>query len=75
MALALASAGKTLAFPLLVAPAGLQQVFHPDGEKAVARAAAKQGIPMVTLSGLLCLSSLHCFHHPVTVILGLLKEK
>ncbi|MDR2212474.1 MAG: alpha-hydroxy-acid oxidizing protein [Pseudomonadales bacterium] len=35
--------GKKLALPLYCAPTALQRLFHPDGERAVARAAKKFG--------------------------------
>lgn len=35
--------GKKLAMPLYCAPTALQRLFHPDGERAVARAAQKYG--------------------------------
>ncbi|EME44191.1 hypothetical protein DOTSEDRAFT_172277 [Dothistroma septosporum NZE10] len=36
-----------LPFPIAVAPVGVQQIFNPEGEKASARAAAKQGVPYI----------------------------
>lgn len=33
--------------PVLLGPIGVQSIFHPDGEKAVARAAAAEGLTMV----------------------------
>jgi isopentenyl diphosphate isomerase/L-lactate dehydrogenase-like FMN-dependent dehydrogenase len=39
--------GTPMPAPLLVAPMGIQEVLHPDGELATARAAASQGIPFV----------------------------
>lgn len=39
--------GKSLGFPLLVAPAAMHQLAHPDGEVAVARACRKLGVGMV----------------------------
>ena len=33
--------------PVLLAPVGVQSIIHPEGELAVARAAAGQGVPMV----------------------------
>src|SRR5918912_4613460 len=33
--------------PLLVAPVGVQEIVHPDGERATARAAASLGVPYV----------------------------
>jgi len=40
-------AGVDLPFPLILAPASLQKLAHPDGEIATARGAAKAGCPMV----------------------------
>jgi heme/flavin dehydrogenase (mycofactocin system) len=37
--------GQQLSFPVMISPTGVQAV-HPDGEVAVARAAAARGIPM-----------------------------
>ncbi|QII07389.1 mycofactocin biosynthesis FMN-dependent deaminase MftD [Rhodococcoides fascians A25f] len=37
--------GQTLSFPVMISPTGVQAV-HPDGEVAVARAAAARGIPI-----------------------------
>jgi heme/flavin dehydrogenase (mycofactocin system) len=37
--------GQPLAFPVMISPTGVQAV-HPDGEVAVARAAAAKGVPM-----------------------------
>jgi L-lactate dehydrogenase (cytochrome) len=39
--------GATLPFPLLLAPVGVLGIAHPDGERAVARAAAALGVPMI----------------------------
>jgi 4-hydroxymandelate oxidase len=39
--------GHTLGFPVLVAPMAYQQLAHPDGEVAVARAAAAAGCGVV----------------------------
>ncbi len=39
--------GRRLPAPLLLAPIGVQGIFHPDGETAVARAAGPLGIPLV----------------------------
>jgi len=39
--------GTTIAAPVLTAPVGVQGIMHPDGERAVARATAELGIPMV----------------------------
>jgi lactate 2-monooxygenase len=39
--------GTAMPAPLLVAPIGVQQVVHPDGELATARAAAALGVPMI----------------------------
>lgn len=37
--------GKILPSPLILAPIGVQSIFHPDGESASARAAGKLKIP------------------------------
>ena len=37
--------GQPAAWPLMLAPTGLTRMFHPDGEAAVARAAAGHGLP------------------------------
>jgi lactate 2-monooxygenase len=39
--------GTELPAPVLLAPVGVQSIVHPDGELAVARAAASVGLPMV----------------------------
>ncbi|MDT7584649.1 MAG: lactate 2-monooxygenase [Pseudonocardiales bacterium] len=39
--------GTELPAPVLLAPAGVQSIVHPDGELAVARAAAELGVPIV----------------------------
>ncbi|MEU8266357.1 lactate 2-monooxygenase [Sphaerisporangium sp. NPDC049002] len=39
--------GQTLPSPVLLGPIGVLTIVHPDGELAVARAAAAQGVPMV----------------------------
>ncbi len=39
--------GMRLDSPLLLAPIGVHTILHPDGELAVARAAARTGVPMV----------------------------
>lgn len=41
------AAGHRLAYPVLIAPMAMQCMAHPDGELAVSRAAAGEGIPMV----------------------------
>ena len=38
--------GRAVAAPIVVAPMAFQQLAHPDGELATARAAAAAGIPM-----------------------------
>src|SRR5690242_10279812 len=43
--------GKPLAYPLVLAPTGFTRIAHPAGELAVARAAARAGLPY-TLSTL-----------------------
>lgn len=39
--------GQTHPFPLLIAPMGYMQYAHPDGEMALARAAAARGITLI----------------------------
>ena len=39
--------GTELPAPLLLAPIGVQGLFHPDGEVATARAAAALGVPFI----------------------------
>jgi isopentenyl diphosphate isomerase/L-lactate dehydrogenase-like FMN-dependent dehydrogenase len=39
--------GTAMPAPLLLAPIGVLSILHPDGELAVARAAAELGVPMV----------------------------
>ncbi len=39
--------GSRLPTPMMLAPIGVQTVFHPQGELAVARAAAATGVPFV----------------------------
>lgn len=39
--------GKTYKSPLLVAPIGVQEIVHPDGEEATARAARAVQVPMI----------------------------
>lgn len=39
--------GTTLPAPMLLAPVGVQSIVHPEGELAVARAAATAGVAMV----------------------------
>ena len=39
--------GRTLAHPILLAPVAFQRLFHPDGERASALAAAMQGAGIV----------------------------
>lgn len=39
--------GREMPAPIVLAPVGVQSIVHPDGELAVARAAAEQGITMV----------------------------
>jgi lactate 2-monooxygenase len=39
--------GADLAVPFLLAPIGVLGIAHPDGESAVARAAAAAGVPMI----------------------------
>jgi lactate 2-monooxygenase len=46
-ALAVELFGARLNAPVLLAPIGVQGIVHPDAERAVARAAASQDIPMI----------------------------
>lgn len=39
--------GQTLPTPLLLAPIGVLELAHPDGDLAVARAASAEGVPMI----------------------------
>jgi lactate 2-monooxygenase len=39
--------GTAMSAPILTAPVGVQSIIHPDGELAVARAAAELGLPTV----------------------------
>lgn len=39
--------GRTLPSPLLLAPVGALELVHPRADKAVARAAARAGVPMI----------------------------
>ncbi|MFE8700497.1 lactate 2-monooxygenase [Cytobacillus sp. FJAT-54145] len=40
--------GKTLSYPLLCAPIGVQSIVHPEGELASARAAAAMDVPFIS---------------------------
>jgi isopentenyl diphosphate isomerase/L-lactate dehydrogenase-like FMN-dependent dehydrogenase len=42
--------GRTLPAPLLLAPIGVLEMAHRDGDVAVARAAAAEGVPMIVSS-------------------------
>lgn len=39
--------GTAMAAPVLLAPVGVLEIVHPEGERAVARAAREVGVPMV----------------------------
>ncbi|HTU79093.1 MAG TPA: lactate 2-monooxygenase [Solirubrobacteraceae bacterium] len=39
--------GTAMPAPVLLAPVGVQAIVHPDGELAVARAAAAHGLPLI----------------------------
>ncbi|KAF2134296.1 putative FMN dependent dehydrogenase [Dothidotthia symphoricarpi CBS 119687] len=39
--------GEKLQFPIAMAPVGVLKIFNPDGEVAVAKAAAKEAIPYI----------------------------
>ncbi len=51
--------GTEMPAPLLLAPIGVQQGLHPDGELATARAAAALGVPMIASTA---------SHHPLEEI-------
>ncbi|HET8566100.1 MAG TPA: alpha-hydroxy-acid oxidizing protein [Solirubrobacterales bacterium] len=51
--------GTEMPAPLLLAPIGVQQGVHPDGELATARAAAAVGVPMIASTA---------SHHPLEEI-------
>jgi (S)-2-hydroxy-acid oxidase len=38
--------GRTISFPLMIAPSGMQQMVHMDGELGTSRAAARAGVHM-----------------------------
>src|SRR5690606_35967374 len=40
--------GRTLPAPIMTAPIGVLEMVHPDADLAVARAAARLGVPMIT---------------------------
>jgi isopentenyl diphosphate isomerase/L-lactate dehydrogenase-like FMN-dependent dehydrogenase len=42
--------GQALPAPILLAPIGVQGLFHPDGEVATARAASSLGLPIILSS-------------------------
>ncbi len=46
--------GTELAAPILLGPVGVLKLAHPDGEVAVARAAAAAGVPMVLSTAASC---------------------
>lgn len=46
--------GARLAAPVLLGPVGVLKIAHPDGEIAVARAAASVGVPMVLSTAASC---------------------
>lgn len=39
--------GQKFPFPIAVAPVGVQRIFNPDGERASARAAARERVPYI----------------------------
>ncbi len=39
--------GTALSAPVMLAPVGVQSIVHPEGELAVGRAAASQGVPVI----------------------------
>jgi L-lactate dehydrogenase (cytochrome) len=46
--------GAELAAPILLGPVGVLKIAHPDGEVAVARAAAATGVPMIMSTAASC---------------------
>jgi lactate 2-monooxygenase len=46
--------GTSLAAPILLGPVGVLKLAHPDGEVAVARAAAAAGVPMIMSTAASC---------------------
>ncbi len=46
--------GASLAAPIMLAPVGVLKLAHPDGEVAVARAAAAAGVPMIMSTAASC---------------------
>jgi L-lactate dehydrogenase (cytochrome) len=46
--------GTTLAAPIMLGPVGVLKLAHPDGEVAVARAAASAGVPMILSTAASC---------------------
>ncbi|MBY0096052.1 lactate 2-monooxygenase [Mesobacillus maritimus] len=40
--------GKTIPYPILCAPVGVQSIVHPEGEIASARAATSMGVPFIS---------------------------
>ncbi len=46
--------GTEIALPVMIAPVAIQRLAHPDGEEAVARAAASAGTIMCLLSVATC---------------------
>ncbi|HET7445519.1 MAG TPA: alpha-hydroxy-acid oxidizing protein [Solirubrobacterales bacterium] len=51
--------GTAMPAPLLLCPIGVQEIVHPDGELATARAAAAVGVPMIASTAA---------HHPLEEI-------
>jgi len=46
--------GEELAAPILLGPVGVLKIAHPEGEVAVARAAATAGVPMIMSTAASC---------------------
>jgi lactate 2-monooxygenase len=42
--------GKKYIYPIAVAPVGVQTIFHPEGERATAKAAVLEGVPYICSS-------------------------
>ena len=59
----LGAVGRRLEYPVLVAPMSQQRIVHDEGELAVARAVAAEGICMVMLPAFLWEAALPDMRH------------
>ncbi|MBO9129388.1 lactate 2-monooxygenase [Bacillus sp. 165] len=55
--------GQTFPYPVMLAPIGVQTIFHPEGELASARAAAAMDVPFISSS-----ASTHCMEEVASVM-------